>query len=78
MKAFINSLGLILDIAGALVFAKGLLPSSENIEKFSGGVTYGGKVDGLKNLLIQNKKEAWIGVILIVLGFILQLISQFF
>ena len=65
------------NIAGTLVFAHGLLLSDRDIKKFSGGVTYGGWVDGLRDLLKQNKSEARIGVGLIVIGFIFQFVSQF-
>jgi len=76
-RIYLNSFGLIININGALIFAHGLLLSNRDIEEFSGGVTYGGKVDGLKQLLKKNKREAIIGVGAITFGFILQFISQF-
>lgn len=73
----VNSIGLALDFIGAIIFAKGIIISDKTIDKFSSGTTYGGKVTGLEKMLKENRKEAYIGLVLILLGFFLQLLSQF-
>ena len=65
------------NVASALFFTHGQILSDQNIEKYSTGITYNGKATGIKNLLKRNKKEAKIGLLLLVTGPILQFSSQF-
>ena len=67
----ISAAGLSVDIVGVYMLARGVLISSEEIE----GSALAAGLDQRKQLY-RNRAEGWIGVLVVGLGFLLQLIGN--
>lgn len=71
----LNLIGLILNFLGSIIFGLGMIRSKDRIEKESGSY-YNGNPYAKKFFYADRKIGLW-GIILLAIGFLLQLISIF-
>lgn len=76
LNQLIITIGLFLDILGAIFLAKGFM--AKKIQRIiNESLTYVGRNKWFRDSLVQQKIEAWIGLIFLFLGFMLQAIGNF-
>jgi uncharacterized membrane protein (DUF485 family) len=75
MNFQINDIGLMFDIAGATILAFGFMSKTTDKIFDEASTKWNGNSTVVESLLAQ-KIEAWVGLILLAIGFILQLIGN--
>jgi len=75
MERWLNTAGLVLTLVGAGVTASGVFISRQTAEGLTGAAI--GSSPCMNDLLVHQSQTAVAGLVLIVLGTLLQLIAQF-
>ena len=75
-SVLLNVTGLSLSALGAVFFGIAFIMRNKTIEKTSTGVTWNGGLPEVKKWLLKSRKEGIVGLLLLFIGFVLQISAQ--